>query len=535
MAVRNAAFAMALVAALSACARSGTARGWGTPHQMTIARTNDPPSLNPLFELQQADIDLAQLYAEPLVGLSPQNKPIPVVASRVPTTANGDISRDGRRVTYHLRLDERFADGVPLTSNDVAFTYRAILDPRNPVGEAQPYRIIERFETPDAHTVVLHLRRPWAAAVSCLFAETDFIYGILPAHAFSSTDLRHAVWNVHPFGSGPFRVVRWRRGDEIVLEPNLYARRKPHLNRLVFKLVPDRNTERLLLLTHSVDVVDYLTDAQVVQTRSLPGLALVRTEKNLVPYVAIQTRRPPTDDPRVRRALLDAIDTDAIARKVAFGLWPRASTEIAPVLWAHDPSIAPPVYDPQRATAELDAAGWKVQDGHRVRHGNPLEIQMAYYSWSDESRSGATLIQADLARIGVDVALRAYPSNVYFGLPDGVYYGGRFNLAWGGFYGGSDPEQSEYFTCDRLAPNGPNVPRWCDRNYDKLFAEQSRALVKAQRRALFDAIQRTVNDAVLFVPLFYQGIYSAINPAVRGWNPNMLFEFSNSEAWDVRP
>src|SRR5579864_43112 len=141
---------------VTACSRVTNGRGWGTPHEMTIVRANDPSSLNPLFAFDQPDIDMTQLYAEPLLGLNQRNELVPLVASRVPTVENGDISRDGRTIIYHLRHGVRFADGTSLTSKDVAFTYHAILDPRNPVTEAQPYREIERLETPDAYTVVLH-------------------------------------------------------------------------------------------------------------------------------------------------------------------------------------------------------------------------------------------------------------------------------------------------------------------------------------------------------------------------------------------
>jgi peptide/nickel transport system substrate-binding protein len=509
------------VVLLAACSRATGAGGWGTPHAMTIARTNDPPSLNPLFEFDQPDIDLTQLYTEPLVGLSPTNQLVPLVASRVPSVQNGDISRDGRTITYHLRRDERFADGVPLTSKDVAFTYRAILDPHNPVAEVQPYRIIARLDTPDPYTVVLHLRRPWAAAVAALFADTDFIYGILPAHAFASTNLSRAAWNEHPFGSGPFRVVRWERGDEIVLAPNAYARRKPHLTALRIKIVPDRNTEFLLLRTHSVDVVDYLTDLQATQARLLSGVRLVRTEKNYVTYVTFNTQRPPTKDVNVRRALLEAIDQRALARKAFYDLWQLATTEIAPVIWGHDPSIPPPSYDPEEAA--------------RVLRGKGLEVVIAYLVSSEEDREIATLVQADLAAVGVRALIRGYPSTTYFSLPDGVYYGGRFNLALAGYYGGSDPEQSELWTCDRRSPNGPNAQRWCDPQYDRLFLEQSQTLDRAARTAIFHQMQHVVHDAAILVPLVYTGNFSATNPAVRGWSPNMLYEFSNSDDWDVLP
>jgi peptide/nickel transport system substrate-binding protein len=520
---------------LVGCSRAGSTHGWGTAHQMTIVRANDTPSLNPLFAFDQPDIDITQLYAEPLVGLNSRNELIPLVAERVPTLANGDVAPDGRTLTYHLRRNVRFADGVPLTSKDVAFTYRAILDPHNPVTEAQPYRSIERFDTPDPYTVVLHFRKPYAAAPAALFAVTDFIYGILPAHAFSSTDISHAPWNDRPFGSGPFKVARWEHGDRIVLEPNPYAWRKPHLTRLVLKIVPDRNTELLMFQTHAVDVVDYLTDDQVVQAQSRLGGALVRTEKNHLAYASFQQKRFPTDDPRVRRALMEAIDAPEIARKVYHDLWTVATTEMAPVLWTHDRSVRPYGYDPAAAASDLESAGWHLSGGARTKTGRPLAVDVTYEASNQEERAVATVMQEQLQRAGIQASVRGYPTNVFYAVPDGTYYGGRFNLAISGFYGGSDPEQSEFWTCDRVAPNGPNVARFCDASYDALFARQSQRTGRNERAAAFDAMQRLVAGSTVFVPLVYRGDYSATSPAVHGWAPNMLFEFSNAEDWDVTP
>jgi peptide/nickel transport system substrate-binding protein len=518
-------FALLLLTCVTACTRGTGAGGWGTPHELRIARWNDPSSLNPLFVGTQADSDLTQLYAEPLVGLNPQNALVPLVASRIPTMQNGDIARDGRTLTYHLRHDERFADGAQLTSADVAFTYRAIMDPRNPVPDIEPYRIIARLETPDPYTVVLYFRRPWSAAVSELFGQ-----GILPAHAFNSTDIARSSWNERPFGSGPFHVVVWKRGDEIALEPNPYARRRPHLNRLVLKIASDRNTELLLLRTHAVDVMDYLTDLQAVQARSFPGITLVRTDENEFEYIALNPQRAPTNDIRVRRALIEAIDTRMIARKVYFGHWPLATTETPPVMWAHDPSVPPPSYDPKRAGRELDAAGWKLRNGRRFKGDVPLEVVAVYLSKNGPVNM---VVQANLTSVGVQTVLRAYAPDD-FGIPGGLYSRGRFNLWTNGWVGGSDPADSEIFTCDHRAPNGPNAG-WCNARYERLYVEQSRLFNRPARRAIFKRMQRIVRDAAIFVPLVYQGSFSAINPALRGWKPNMNGEFYNSEDWDVAP
>ena len=96
---------------------------------LRIADNADPSSLNPLLAHDQDTIGYDLLVTETLIGLDARNRLVPVLVTRVPTVANGDVSPDGKRIVYHLRTGVRFADGTPFTSRDVAFTYRAIMDP----------------------------------------------------------------------------------------------------------------------------------------------------------------------------------------------------------------------------------------------------------------------------------------------------------------------------------------------------------------------------------------------------------------------
>jgi len=169
--------------------------------------------------------------------------------------------------------------------------------------------------------------------------------------------------------------------------------------------------------------------------------------------------------------------------------------------------------------------------GHQL--AEPLRLHLGLGRAAARVRAEELLA---LVRIPSPAAiLRAYPPTTYFSVPDGVYYGGRFNLAWAGWYGGTDPEQSEFFTCSQRAPGGPDLTRWCDPWYDRMFLEQSATLDRQVRTATLYKMQRTIRNAGLFVPLVYSGSFSGTNPAVRGWFPNMLYEFSNSEDWDVVP
>jgi peptide/nickel transport system substrate-binding protein len=527
---------------LAECHRVGLQTGnhtlaWGAPHELRIGIVSDPNSLNPLLVWGQTPIDLTTLYTETLVTLNSKNQLVPLLATRVPTRANGDISSDGLTITYRLRHDNRFADGVPLTSRDVAFTYKAIMDARNPVSSAEPYHQIIAVDTSDPYTVRIHLRRRWAAAVSELFAASDFAFGILPAHVFANNpDIAKSQWNQLPFGSGPFRVVAWRHGDQIILEPNPFARRRPHLEKIIVKIVPDRNSLFIALETHEIDTEDILTLQQVRQVQAMPGIRLVRTPMNDTDFLSFQTQRFPTDDPRVRRAIIEAIDREALRKTIYLGLEDKATTEIPPVLWAHDYSIGNLPFDPHRAAADLDAAGWKLQGGLRTKDGRPLEIVMAYVGTNGQAQRLSTEVQFQLKSIGIRTILRGYPSTLIYAPASsgGIYQGGRFNLSYGSWYGGSDPEASETSTCEQRPPRGANFAFWCNREYDDLYSFQRTNDDTNVRRRAFFGMQRLLHNGYVLDCLVYSADYIGVNPGLVNFHPNMLYEFWNSEDWDVR-
>ena len=521
-----------LLLCVVACTKAGSV-GWGTPHELRIGMIGDPDSLNPLFSYVERQIDLTQLYCETLVGLDDRNRLVPLLAAQVPSQANGGVSPDRKTIVYHLRRGVRFADGVELTSKDVAFTYRAVLDPRNPVVDTEAYRAIASLDTPDRYTVRIRLRHPWAAAIGELFAPSDFAYGILPAHAFASTDVSRADWNAHPFGSGPFRVVRWARGDEIELAPNPYAWRKPRLRKLVFKIIANYEALFDAFRARELDV-DNLTILQVPQARALRDTALIGVMRNGFDYLGFQTAKPPTNDVRVRRAIVESIDRQALIRGTYLGLRPIANTEIPSVLWANDRSIQPAPYDPRQAARDLDAAGWHVVGGRRMKDGIPLAIDLVSDT-RDYNRRIQALVQRDLAQAGISATIRTYINSVMYApaRAGGIQYGGRFNLFSDNLYGGTDPEESENWTCAKVPPDGANMARFCDPAYDAAYAGQQLTLDRSARMHFFSILQRRIRDEVVLLPLVNDKEYVAINPALHGFRPNMLYDYWNAEQWDV--
>jgi peptide/nickel transport system substrate-binding protein len=517
---------------LSGALLSGCASAPSRAHELRIAIPIDPTSLSPLIAFNQDQIALDLLWCQTLVGLDERNRFVPILLTRIPSRANGDISPDGLRITYHLRRDVRFADGVPLTSADVAFTFRAIFEPANAVGSSDSYQRVAALSTPDAHTVIVRLRKPWSAAVHVLFAQADFAYGILPKHAFTSPKIAGSAWERQPFGTGPFRVAAWRRGDRIELEPNPYFVPKPKLQRLIVQIVPNQNVAFNALRTHQVDIAPLDTDS-VEQAAGITDLRVTRTPENGIQALYLQTAAEPTNDLRVRRAIAYALDLTELS-KAWHGINARSQSLFAKpvVAWPHAPPPAYP-HDLARAERDLDAAGWRLYGGVRSKDGRPLALLLALAPTDAVLPRIAVIVQEQLARLGATVTVKAYPANL-FSSPEGPLRTGRFALTPAALIAGSDPEQSINLRCAQARNGGENYSRYCSPLLEALFAGQAGATGEVQRERDFDAIANLVHDDVPLVPLYDLLYLQGVDERVTGYARNMLRFPVRPENWDAR-
>ncbi len=523
--------ALVLLLALVACSRNGALRA-GPPHVLRIAYAGDPASLVPLLAIDQEILALDTLFCQTLIGLSADNREIPILVTRIPSRRNGDISRDGKQITYHLRTGARFADGVPLTSADVAFTYRAIFDPRNRAVSVEPYRRIVSLTTPDAHTVVIRLRAPWNAAVHVLFAQADYVYGILPKHAFAGTKVVGTEWEAAPFGSGPFRVERWLRGDRIVLVPNPYYRPQPKLQQIVLRIVPNLNANFVALQSGAVDV-GTLTPENLGRARSIAGVRVLRFPENATRLLYLQTQRSPTRELAVRQAIAHALDYAALAAAWRGAYLPAGSFLPPPIVRWHGVVIPPYRYDPRAANRILDAAGWRMRDGVRSKRGIALGGLIGVNSEDPLNVRIATLVQAQLAAVGMGFSIKANPVRIWFS-PDGLLRNGSATIVGETWVGGSDPEQSLNLRCVQAVKGDENHSFYCSKAFEALFNDQSRTPNETQRDRDFDAIELLVHRDVPVIPLYYEDRLIGVSDRVTGFRLNMLWIPVAPETWDAR-
>lgn len=502
---------------LCGCSSGRLATFAGSGGVLRIADVVDPPSLDPLLAHDQATIGYDLLICQTLIGLDAQNRLVPVLVTRVPSRGNGGISADGKRITYHLRPDVRFADGKPLTSADVAFTYRAIMDGRNNVLSIDAYQRIASLRTPDRHTLVITLKSPWNAAVTRLFAQSDFAFGILPAHAFADTQLQHAAWEQHPFGTGPFRVTQWRRGDRIVLEPNPYFAPKPKLARLELRIITDADAAFNALRAHDVDIAPIYPE-RLAQARTFGDIAVQETLENATFWLSLQTSSPPANDVRVRKAIAYALDLNQVA-DVYRHAYPQAAAFLPPVLQWHDASLRPYPHD--------------LQTARKLLGGRSIDVLLVTASEEDLFKRIATVVQQQLAQAGIRVTIKQFPTAL-FNAPEGPIRNARFTISVDGWLGGADPEQSVVFLCSQANPDGDNISRYCDPRFEALFRDQERTANESQRRRDFIGMQRLVHDDLPVIPLYYEKYFDGVSTRVRGFARNMLRYPVDSERWSVR-
>jgi len=513
---------------------AGCAQPAGVPESaLHFNLAADPRTLNPLFIAPDAavvELQVARLSFEPFIDLDVRGRPQPELLREIPTRRNGGLSADGRTIRYRLRTGVEWSDGRPVTAADVLFTLRAILDPRNPIRSHEGYDLIDRAQSPDPLTVVLHLKRAWAPA-----AMTYFSYGfspqfVLPAHVLrSQTPLDRAAFNSAPTVSdGPYRFRSWRRGEGLRYAANpRYWRGIPSVAQLLIRIVPDPSTNLLLLQTGGVDW-NLIAPAQIPIARRDAHLAFLNVPTAVVAGLAFNTARPPLDDARVRRALAMSIDREAISHKITLGLYPVTNMIQPRFSWAFDPAVRQPAYDPVQADRLLDDAGWRrAENGLRRRNGAPLHLTYVQFPESATGVRVATAVQAALRERGIDVAIKAV-SNAQLFLPrTGVLASGAFDLAYLPWTMGADPDDSAVLSCGGAS----NYMRWCEARVERFEAAALSATDMRVRRRLYGAIARIVATEVPVLYLFNADYVYAYRKRLHGFAPNAFVPTWNANRW----
>ena len=308
-------------------------------------------------------------------------------------------------VTFRLRKSVRWHDGAPFTSRDVKFTYDAIMDDRVASPRKPDYELVLSVEAPDEHTVRVVYRRPFSPALE------SWMMSMLPSHllADKAPDQWPLCFNRAPVGTGPFKFAEWKTNQFVrVTRNDDYFQGRPHMDGIVFRVLPDPLTLRLAFETRQVDF--WAADPWAVGSfREDERFTLFSAPSNSYNYVGWNLRRPMFQDLRVRQALAHAVNVDQMIRYVLYGFGTQSTGIFTPEMWFFNPRVQPLAYDPEKAKQLLDEAGWVPgPDGIRVKNGERFAFTLLTNNGNVIRSDIATLVQENLRAVGVEVTVEMY-------------------------------------------------------------------------------------------------------------------------------
>jgi len=394
---------------------------------------------------------------------------------------------DAQTYVFHLRHGVKFSNGQPLTSADVKFTFESIISGAIQTPKRGAYALVDSITTPDPWTVIFHLRAPYASFPMNLTRQA---VGIVPQNA--GPDFAR-----HPIGTGPFKFVSLAPDQDIVVERNPdYFGGAPSLQRIRFRIVPDALVRALELRKGTGDLeLNSLPPDTVVALARDPHLVVTESPGTAVDYIAFNCDDPILAHRKVRQALAYATNRQALIRYLLRGEARPADSLLPPSHWAYEPNIVHYDFDPARANALLDAAGFPRGPGGIRFH---LELKT---STDESTRLLAAALQDQWRRVGVQLDLRSLEfATFYSDITQGSFQ--LYTLRW---YGANlDPDIFEYvFSSRKMPPAGANRGHYRNPQLDVLLHEARVTTDRAKRKEILSRIQQLVAIDEPYINLWY--------------------------------
>jgi peptide/nickel transport system substrate-binding protein len=411
----------------------------------------------------------------------------------VPVLAKSyDVSKDGLRITVTLRDSLFWHDGVPISSKDVKFTVDKILDPTIPaVNKEGWFSRLDNVEIVDDQTVTFVWKESYGPSLHALTQLAP-----IPEHIYGEGDFLGHPANRKPVGSGAFTFEEWRTGQiiSVVRNENYYGPRA-HLDRVVFKIIPDRSVALAALKTGELDEMRLNQPQWETQTSDADFVRKFDKHLYYVPlynYIAWNCRAIWFRDKRVRRAMTMLFDRQTINEELFSG---QAKVVTGPFYvnsWAYDESIEPLAYDPDAAKRLLDDAGWidSDNDGIRDQDGIKFEFDFFVISGNPTSLRFAALLQESCSKAGIAVNSRPLEGATFFDrMFKGEYDAGV--LAW---RLDNDPDLFDTFHSSQVPPIGLNHAFYSNEDVDRLLEKGRAEVDREKRKEIYYKVHRLIHD-----------------------------------------
>lgn len=481
-----------------------------TGDSLVTSSIGEPINLIPFFASDSASADVSSLIFNGLVKYDKNFKLTGDLAE------SWDVLEGGLKIIFHLKKNVFWQDGMPLTAEDVDFTYQKLTDPNIPSPYGGDFEKVKSLQAIDRYTVEVDYKEPFSPGLS------SWGIGIVPKHLLEKEDLLKTDFSRKPVGTGPYILKRWKSGEKIELSANPhYFEGRPFIDRYIYRIIPDQSTTFLELETENLDL-NALTPLQY-QRQTNNQFFKTKYSKFRYPssgyvYMGYNLENPLFADKKIRKAIGMAINKKEIVDVALLGLGRVATGPFLPGTWAYDPNVKESRFDPVAARRMLAEAGWKDTDDDGVldKDGKKFEFTVLTNQGNDQRRMACEMMQKRLKDVGIVMKIQTVEWSTF--LREFIDKK-RFEavvLAW---QLPRDPDCFDIFHSSKTAPGNFNFVSYRNKEVDQLL-ETGRRLFKEEERApVYHRIHEILNEEEPYTFLYVPDALPIVHKRFKGIEP----------------
>ena len=423
------------------------------------------------------------------------------------------ISPDQKTITFTLKDNLVWADGTPLTSEDVLFTWQLVTDPNTRTPYASDYLLVKKASAPDKNTFEVTYEETYAPAI-----DTWASLHILPKHLLKDEDINNTYFSRKPTGSSYYQLNKWVSGQQVSLKSNTNSSQGlPQIEQLISRIIPDTSSQFLELTADNIDLmsINPIQYQRVFPARKdmLEKINLYKELGNGYTYLGFNLKKAPFDDVNVRQAINYAIDKDEVIKGVLLGLGEPIASPYKPGTRWNNPNLQPYPYSPKKALDLLRKAGYeKNEDGYFEKNGKVLAFEILT-NQNKQREMTAVLVQRRLKEIGIEVTIRVLEWASFI---NQYIRTGDFNAVVLGWSLSLDPDQFNIWHSSQQGPGQFNFIGYENSKVDKLLELGRKELDANKREKIYHQFsEHLLNDSPIVYLYAGYGL-SAVNKRVQG-------------------
>jgi peptide/nickel transport system substrate-binding protein len=428
-----------------------------------------------------------------------------------------EVSDMGLTITFYLRKNVTWHDGIPFTAKDVEFTYSKIIDPGTGCPYISSYKNIESIEVIDDHTIRFKYSVPYAPAL------LKFGMGVIPEHLFKDEkDLRASAYARQPVGTGPYMFSRWKSGEYIILDANPdYFEHIPGIKRYVYRIIPDQAVQFLELVSEDVDSMT-LNPYQYRYRSNTPEFTSRINKYEYLSqsytYIGYNLKDPLFSDRRVRQALSYAINRKEIVKSVLLDLGENITGPLLKGTAFYNDDVKGYDYDPEKAAILLRRAGWADADSDGVleKDGEEFRFLMVTNQGNQVREDVAAIVQSQWAKLGIKADIQVVAWSAFL---DQFIDKKNFQAVILGWTIPIDPDLYTVWHSDSIAPGRLNFISYSNEKLDKLIERGRMEFDTGKRSRIYKEIHRMISEDAPYTFLFSPYATPAVQKRFKGVKP----------------